>query len=455
MNSGSEGWEDDEISVESDIPLIDTRYLQRIKENNPDTERLNNERCDEYIQSMTEEGWEELGRDIANNTHLTEVTLMRNVINDQTMTCLFRGLTRSSSVQQMSLYRNQWSAVGVRSMVPFLQNANNLLHLDLSENNLQSEGFNVIFRALSDSPIAELICDSCGLESIEIDREHIPKHLEFLLLNNNLINADGCREVAKVLQTGDGTLDHLHLVNNKIDDVGVDILVDALKSNTSLTELILEGNSGISKRGKISLLKLVNDVSSIKATLQSNHTLIRIDLRVGSSDALEGTEDEKIKEYIEMATRSNRIEGNHLQHYYRHPSQLPCLQPEAAGKKKVIQTQLNSVRRAELAELQGVNHSFYSEIKPLHLPEVLSLVGRHHKQGELYAALKSSIDAVISTVNRKQCLQQYVAYQKAKIAKHRANMEAAETQIAAIEAAEVHALANVGNSHSNKRPRTS
>ena len=63
---------------------------------------------------------------------------------------------------------------------------------------------------------------------------------------------------------------------------------------------------------------------------------------------------------------------------------------EAAGRKKMIQTQLNSERRAELADLQGVNQSLYSEIDPLHLPEVLSLVDQHHGQGELYVALKSS-----------------------------------------------------------------
>ena len=62
--------------------------------------------------------------------------------------------------------------------------------------------------------------------------------------------------------------------------------------------------------------------------------------------------------------------------------------------------------RAELAELQGVRHSVYSEINPLHLPEVLSLVGLNYGQGELFVALKSSIAGVLSTVNRKECLKQ-------------------------------------------------
>jgi len=56
-----------------------------------------------------------------------------------------------------------------------------------------------------------------------------------------------------------------------------------------------------------------------------------------------------------------------------------------------------------LADLQGVDHSMYTEIDPLHLPEVLALVGRSHGQGELYdGALKSSIIGLFSKVNMTQ-----------------------------------------------------
>ena len=154
------------------------------------------------------------------------------------------------------------------------------------------------------------------------------------------------------------------------------------------------------------LLKLVNDISSIKATLQSNHTLTEIILRAYYS------EDTQIRELIHMATEINR-------------DRLP----EKAGRKKVIEMLLNSVRRAELAELQGVHHSLYNEINSLHLPEVLALVGRHHGQGELYAALRSSIAELISTVNRKECIRQQMAY-------HEEKLKELCTELAAIEAAE-------------------
>ena len=69
--------------------------------------------------------------------------------------------------------------------------------------------------------------------------------------------------------------------------------------------------------------------------------------------------------------------------------------------------------------MRGKNHksfSVYGEINPLHLPELLTLAGHHHGQGELYVALKSLIAGLISTLNRKQCLQQQRVFYRTKIA---------------------------------------
>eukprot|EP00986_Skeletonema_menzelii_P001458 scaffold387_cov136-Skeletonema_menzelii.AAC.1 len=376
--------------------------LKRIKRNDPILNSLSSDGEHIHIFHMTDEKCEELGRDIANNTHLTKVYLaFIRTLNDQKMSSLFRGLSRSSSIEHLELESNVFGAAGVRSMVPFLQNANSLTRLDLSYNNILTDGFNLIFRALRDSPIETLDCRRCGIESIDIDSEHIPRNLKSLFLLENSINADGCRGLVKLLQGGDSTLEALYLNNNQIDDEGVGILVNSLQNDSSLTQLDLVGNSGISFQGEMMLLKLVNDISSIEATLRSNHTLTY----------LHGL-DEQIQMHINDATWVNK------QH-----------NPGAAGREKLIWTQLNSARRAELAEIQGVNHSLYSEIDPLHLPEVLALVGPRHGQRELYVALKSSIAGVISTVNEEQCIRQKMAY-------HAAKLEELGTRLAEIEAAE-------------------
>ncbi len=445
FQSEDDGSVDSVDSADPINPLEDLYHktVLKIKRNDPGTTDLQGSGVDRHIRNITDESWEELGRDISNNTHLTYVNLNSRALNDQTMTSLFRGLTGSTSINVMNFRHNALiTVVGVRSMTPFLHRANNLRMLNLNFNNLQSEGFKTLFRLLLGSPVENLCCSGCGIESIEIDNEQRPQHLQYLYLAHNSINADGCRELAKLLKGEDAILKDLSLSTNKIDDQGVDILVEALHKNTSLETLRLEENDGISKQGLIKLLKLVNDISSITATFQSNHTLTLIICR--------NNEDEQIQRQIDMATNENDRCGN---------------DPEAAGKQKILQTQLNNSIRAELAELQGVGQSLYSEINPLYLPEVIALAGRHHGQGELYVALKSSIAGVISTVNRKQCLQQQRAHheaiiaerraimaeQRVIIAQHRTMVDTIEAEIEAIDEAEGTRIGS--KSRSSKRRR--
>jgi len=269
--------------------------------------------------------------------------------------------------------------------------------------------------------------------------------LTLLNLSSNFINADGCRGLAKLLQGGNATLKQLHLYDNKIDDDGVEILADALQNNTSLTALGLVGNDGISKHGMTILLKLVNDVSSINATLQSNHTLSYLRVIEINHNELDPDPHEEIQTHVNVATEINGNSGS---------------DPEAAGKEKIIQTLLHSMKRSQLCRLQGIDRSLYSEIDPLHLPEVLSLIAQRHGQGELYAAVLSSIMTLFSTVNREKCIQQKMEYHAAKSAEyeamaagHRTKLEELDKELATIKEAVAKNEDNV-YSQSNKRRRT-
>ena len=267
--------------------------------------------------------------------------------------------------------------------------------------------------------------------------------MKSLELSENSINADGCRELAKLLQGGNATLESLSLWGNKIDDNGVEILVDALQSNTSLTFLHLEDNEDISQQGKLLLLKLVNDISSITATLQSNHTLRNI-----YTDEM-GTDN--MQRHIDNALEINIMhKGN----------------PQTVGREKVIKFQLFSKNRADLAALQGIEHSVYSEIDPLHLPEVLSLLGRRRGRGrlsefrgELYFALKSTVVGLFSMVNMKQCIQNETASRVAKIDEYKAMIFEHEARLKELNARlETMDDSNQGKAedvevHNNKRRR--
>ena len=398
---GSDDSSEDDNSRSDESSPLRHNGLQEIRENNPS---MTSFRAYGNHPHTSNKAWARIGRDISTNTHLITLILNEGTFNDHKMSFLFRGLTGSSSIQDMNLFRNELSVAGVRSMVPFLQSANNLKYLDIDGNNIQSEGFNVLLRALSDSPIETLNCNNCGIESIEIDIEHTPRHLKSLELSENSINADGCGQLTKLLQGGDATLETLSLWENKIDDNGVEILVDALQSNTSLRSLDLSENHEISNRGQLLLLKLVNDISSITATLQSNHTLRNIYTDEMGAD--------NMQRHIDNALEINIMhEGN----------------PQTVGREKVIKFQLFSKNRADLAALQGIEHSVYSEIDPLHLPEVLSLLGRRRGRGrlsefrgELYFALRSTVVGLFSMVNMKQCIQNETALRAVKIDEYKA-----------------------------------
>ena len=401
MEGDSESYDDD-----SEVTLTAEEALRGeiccVKSNNPYFKYLRCTSNNDAIQNFTNEQWEQLGRDISNNTHLECIDLSNGLIDDK-MSFFFGGLTGSKSIQELIMRYNGFSASGVRSMVPFLQHATKLRKLFIYWNHdLQSEGFNVVLRALRDSPIEQIFCSKCGIETIEIDDNNFPKMLQTLSLNGNNISTDGCREIAKLLQRGDSALTCLSLSQTKIGDEGVAVLVDALQNNTSLKELSLSRNDGISIKGRIELSKLVIDLSSVEATLQSNHTLERVD----TFNTKASPKEVYLEKRIEIATSINKEKA--------------C--PGSAGEKKVISTQLHSVSRASLAEFQGVSHSVYSEIDPLHLPEVLSLVRQIYGFEELYAALKLSIATLISMVDTKQRIKQNMSHYAARLEKLRAEV---------------------------------
>ena len=380
-----------------------------------------------YTNNLSHEQWEQIGRDISNNTCIYRIELCDRAINNNRLESMCRGLTKSTSISTLLLENNDLSTSAARSLVPLFQNSNDLETLSLEGNNFQSEGFNILTRALRDSPIRHLYCNLCGIDSIEIDTNCFPRNLKELTLNGNKIKADGCRALVKLLQGGDSTLTLLDLGSNEIDDDGVMVLTSALRNNTTMEELLLHDNKSISNLGRVQLLKLVNDISSINATLQSNHTLIRIGIMNYSYNAKQQKREREIDRLIGLAAKINRLSDS---------------DPKVAGREKVIQTHLHSANRAEIANVQNVNHSFHKDINPLHLPELLSLVGRRHGQGELYVALKSVIAEVISTVNRKKCLLLQRDY-------HVAKTKQINAELAQIEAAESNIIG--GEAHNKRR----
>ena len=91
----------------------------------------------------------------------------------------------------------------------------------------------------------------------------------------------------------------------------------------------------------------------------------------------------------------------------------------AAGRAKVIATQLNSVKREEICGLQGIDYSFSSLfgcVEPILLPNILALTCREHGQNELYRMLLVTAPDLTSLLNRTLMMKDAVAEKSSQIA---------------------------------------
>lgn len=135
---------------------------------------------------------------------------------------------------------------------------------------------------------------------------------------------------------------HLSLIDNRIGDEGVAALAEALKNNSWLQTLAIHSNELITDESKVLLLKVVIDVSSIKATLQSNYTLQRVEV----AEPRLGIEERD--EYHDLIRSATDINEEYMVEEFINRGN-----PEAAGREKVIRLQLDSYWREQLADLQG------------------------------------------------------------------------------------------------------
>ena len=104
----------DESSVDDEDRF--KAYLQRVKDNNPHLKIFQGFMMG-LNSSLTNEGWEQIGKDVSNNTHLEYLELGSTALNDRNMSLLCRGLMRSASIKNVALQDNGLSAVGNRANI--------------------------------------------------------------------------------------------------------------------------------------------------------------------------------------------------------------------------------------------------------------------------------------------------------------------------------------------------
>ena len=412
------------------------KKIHRIVMNHPSVTKfsLPNDDVDEF----SDLAWKLVGKFIARNTNLDTLDLSDlRKLTDHTMSMLCTTLTGSTSLEELNISHNVFGLGGFQNMAQLLSNSPNLTHLDLTGNNvMDSDCFRVVVEALDGGPITHLCCECCNIhdlsvlstctlpqlevllmenngvaslpylgnlsnlkrldlcnnriQTIEISSLEELTNLEELIMDQNNIGNEGCKEVAKLLQHERSSLRRLILCGNKIGGEGGEILANSLQGNSTLAELYLGGHGmDITEGwGWRAFLKLVNDITSVKSTYRSNNTLRELHFPSfsGSSQCT------KLNKYIQSALRINREHQGNL---------------NAAGRAKVLSTQLNSVTRRELCDLQSASYSYgsiFADIDPILLPTVFFLTCKEHGQSELYCMLIATVPDVASLIDRKAML---------------------------------------------------
>ena len=357
--------------------------INQIKSNSNSVDRL---MLNELIETgeFSDLAWKLLGRYIAKNTNLKILGLHSCGISNKKMALLCGELWRSE-LHTLDLKCNSFGIEGMRSMIPLIQGEFKELSFSRN-NNFGTECFELLLQTLDGifSTAENLHVVRCNITDISALETYPPSNLTVLNLSRNSIGRNGCRTLANILQESGSTLKHLYLLSTGIGDEETELLATSLKHNTSLESLYMTGNN-ITKRGKDAFLKLLVDVSSIKNTDNSNHTLTTL------------TIDDTLHSHLESALHLNKTSKN----------------SEAAGRAKVIKYQLNSQRRRKLCFMQGVEYSsianLFVDIDPLLLPRILSLIGRERGQSEFYTALIPMVPGLMSYIDRRALIDDAIA----------------------------------------------
>jgi len=357
--------------------------IRMIKDNDEDFNLFNLEPYNaDRLTNQQPRAWELLGRYIANNTNLRMLDIGTCGVTDEMMALLFKELVRSVSLHQLHLNHNDFGIVGIRCMLPFLESSSTLHTLNLTScRNVDTDCFEVLISALDGKPIKELYLNGCDIFNISSLNTYNLPNLQRLNLRCNNIGIEGCITISNLLQKEGSTLTHLNLTNTGIDDDGAEIIASSLKQNTKLKELEMIENS-ITNRGCLAFFKLLNDVSSIDNTYNSNHTLKTINIaEYVTSDLLDS---------ISEACIENRTGSS----------------PNSIGRSKVIKTQLKGQNREKYCKLQGIQcpSNIFADIEPNLLPNILTLIGESHGQTELYTALVPTAPDLLSYIDRKALL---------------------------------------------------
>ena len=211
---------------------------------------LNLNRC-----NITDSGAEKLMAALKNCRHLIELSLVRNNIGCEGAECLAKSIKSWGSdhpLLELNLNRCNIIDSGAGQLMVALKNCRHLNKLDLSDNNIESEGADCLAESIrswgQDTPLQQLWLLRCNIEGSGAEKlmEALKecRRLKDIDMTHNKIGSTGAKKLAESIKSWgpDPVLTHLHLEDCSIDASGCIPLIEALASCRKLSWLIISNN---------------------------------------------------------------------------------------------------------------------------------------------------------------------------------------------------------------------
>ena len=217
-----------------------------------------------------------------------------------------------------------------------------------------------------------------------------------LILHGNKIDKEGFARLNEYLANGSCPLQHLNLAYTGMTDEDISSLAQALKFNRSVAHLYLSGND-CDEAGYRSILKMLIDISSIKATLESNTCLLGIVLPK-ENDYIYGSDSDS------DVSENNTRDGFEEIRRWIHLIVAVWNVEEKSPRERIKESQLNTRNRRRLCEMQGVDYSYssiFAEIPTCILPELFASLWEDPDKMDPFRALVDTVSSWTSLVDRR------------------------------------------------------